>query len=232
MIRQLAQEGLKLRTPKLLDSLFAQSDISYEHKEINYVIAKESLVNFERVEVGTVFTGIEVDILGLVKRIPFAIYITYPGREVPTELATPEKEYAAVLEINLNGLEYLFSRETKGKHMQVLREFIEDSLEGKSWFYHPRAIMAREKAQSKMDKWLSEQQPIAKNTKYRSYENSTKSNTKQHANYSQRPKSDPFSPPKNDAKDFKCLMCDLRWNGTSRHCKNCNTHLYTTEASN
>jgi hypothetical protein len=232
MIRQLAQEGLKLRTPGLVDSLLSQSDVSFEYKEIEFVVAKESLIDFEWIAVGTVFTGVEVDILGLVNRIPLAIYITYPGREVPAELATPETEYAAVLEIDLRGLEYLFSREVKGRHMQLLRNYLESSLDGKSWFYHPRANIAREKAQAKMEEWLSQREPKPENKEYQGYDNNTYSDIKHRNNDYKETKIDPFSVPKNEAKDFKCLVCDFRWRGTSRHCTKCDTHLYTTEACN
>lgn len=231
MIRQLAKEGLKLRTPKLIESIVAQSATSGEYKEIEYVITEESEVEFEWVDVGIVFSGVEVDVLGVIERIPIALYITYPGREVPSELSIPDTEHAAVMQIDLSGLEYLFSLEKRGKHMAFLKNHIENSLEGKSWFYHPRAYLAREKAKARMDKWLSQQKA---KTNRSGRNESYNANTKTHkgANYSSTPDYDPFSPSESAVKDFKCLMCDLHWRGTSRHCTNCNTHFYATEAAN
>jgi hypothetical protein len=227
MIRQLAKEGLKLRTPKLVETIFATSDISYLDNKIDFVVTNELKITFDWIDVGIEFSGVEVDIVGLVERVPFAIYLTYPGREVPEEIKKPEVDHAGVLQINLEQLRPLFQQERKGKYSTFLRSYLEESLEGKSWVYHPRMQLESNKAQARMNTWLSQQQPI-ENAEHKDSFNHYSSSCHRERS-SEKPKECDFSIPENEIMNFKCLICGLKWRGNSRYCQNCCTHFYATE---
>lgn len=218
MIRQLSMNGLKFRTPNYADSLEAHSELSGQYHRVNFAITEESSVVLCKPEIGAKFSKTVVDILGYVKNIPFVVYVTYKDRSVPAELDPPDCEICGVVAVDVSGLLAFFKKEREGRYVEVLREFIEEISEGKSWVYHPHAAMAREQAEIQMEQWLSQQKV------YRSKATSTTGAFLQ----PQQSKPEAPVPPECKAENYRCIMCGAHWTGVSPHCKKCDTHLFTT----
>ena len=227
MIRQLAGDGLKILVPELVDHIDAYSEVSYQHKREDFCVAKKSLIELDSPKVGAVFSGVEVDVIGFVKKFQFVIYITYKGRHIPMELLKPDTEQAGIIEINLESLLPAFQQEKKGQYINVLKEFIEEKLNGKSWVYHPRTKKKRKEAQNRIAEWLSQQKPPKSTLQF---EQPRKWNVPRTSQFS---RNTPKLPAKRiiaapmPVHNFECMMCGTIWRSTSNHCKKCNTHLYT-----
>ena len=224
MIRQLSANGLKFITPEFSGEIASYSNISFKHNKIDFKIAKESILDLKNVKVGVVFSGSEVDVVGYIDEIPFVIYITYKGRIVPDELYVPEPERCGVIELNLSDLLRLFREEKEGQYEEVLRKCLEENNDGKNWIYHPREKKKREEAEQKMDDWKSQQQPPIKT--YLQQRHSLARNIPVKTNI--RKQDAGFMPTQRVVRNFICVKCGSRWQGTSNHCKKCKTHLYAT----
>jgi hypothetical protein len=225
MIRQLSNDGLKFRTPRYECSLLAFSEHTHKSTNFDYLVAEESLLTLKEVQVGTHFSGVTVDILGFVKGIPFAVFVTYKGRLLPLELKNPLKTKCGVVELNINAMPGLFKLEEKGQYREVLRRYIEDETEGKIWAYHPREPKLRELALAKRQSWLLQQQTEAK---------TNASNRRRHQGSIEQQVAGSFSesykPIEPEIGNYICVMCKSTWIGATRICRKCNTHLYTTQA--
>ncbi len=225
MIRQLSANGLKFKTPEFSGEIESYSNISFKHKKIDFKIAKENVLELKNVKVGVVFSGAEVDVVGYIDETPFVIYITYKGRIAPDELYVPEPERCGVIELNLNDLLRLFREEKEGQYKEVLRNCLEENNDGKNWIYHPREKKRREEAEQQIDDWKSQQQPPPKNT-YLHQLHSTARNIP--AKTKLRKQGSRFMPTRRVVRNFICIRCGSHWQGTSNHCENCKTHLYST----
>ena len=219
MIRQLSLSGLKFRTPKFVDTIQRCSEISHQYKKIEFVITEESIVQLKNPKPGAIFSGVEVDVLGYVSEIPFIIYVTYKGRGIPEELKHPNIDRSGVIEVALSSLVKAFTREKEGRYIDVLKKHIEETLEGKSWVYHPRVEKARKQAEIKIAEWLSQQQ-LPRNRMFPAFKRSSFSHIEQEEKI--------MVSPKNEVHNYECVMCHTQWRGISRHCEKCNTHLFTT----
>lgn len=219
MLRQLSSKGLRFKTPEFKDSISALSDVSYQSHVIDFTVTVTSIIQLEDPIIGSFFSGVEVDVLGDVKGIPFVIYVTYEGREIPDTLRAPKTSRCGVVEVNLAGVASRFRQEKYGRYIEALKTYIEQSTEGKHWVYHPRYLAAHQKAKSEMEVWLEQQKEL---NHYRTgldrddivvgISGSCNCPTPQHS-----------------AKRYKCLVCDSRWSGMSLQCTRCNTHLHTAE---
>jgi hypothetical protein len=217
MIRQLSMNGLRFRTPGLSDEIEVASDSSSRSLRFEFVVTKESVIELESPRVGVPFSGVEVDVLGNVKNIPFAIFCTYHGRDIPAPLSRPQIERSGVVELNLDEVAYRFKQDKNGRYVDTLQSYIEDSTDGKNWIYHPRYTFAKSQAMTKASQWLSDRNASLGNDL--------------------RPvdpaafQSDLYSsnPPEQVSRHYKCVLCGSHWHGTSRECSQCKTHLYTTE---
>lgn len=223
MIRQLSNNGLKFRAPRLERSLPALSEYISESADFGYLVTEESLLKLEEVQVGVQFCGITVDVLGLVEGVPFVVFVTYKERNLPSELNSPSVIRCGVVELNVNAVPRLFKQEEKGRYKEVLRRYIEEETDGKTWAYHPREPRLREAAMARRQSWLKQKK--------------TEAMTPANRRRLEEPVESMVSIPSiesNKAIDrsiakYICVMCDSEWEGTSRTCKKCNTHLYTTE---
>ena len=222
MIRQLSNDGLNFRVPRLQCSVSAFSDYSYESVDFDYLVADESLLKLDDVQVGVQFCGVAVDVLGFVQNVPFVVFVTYKERCLPSELKDPSITKCGIVELNVNAVPRLFKQEDKGQYKEVLRRYIEEGVEGKTWAYHPRERRLRETAMQKRLLWLQQQKAEAMSAdRWRSselgepvaFDHALVANT----------------PPEPVIGEFKCVICKSTWKGTSRVCEKCNTHLYTTE---
>ena len=221
MIRQLSVSGLKFRTPKFIGCIQNYSEISHRYKRIEFVITEESVVQLINPKAGEVFSGVEVDVLGYVSEIPFIVYVTYKGRGIPEELKHPKMNRSGVVEIALGSLAKAFTREREGRYIEVLKKHIEETLEGKSWVYHPRVEKARKQAEAKMSEWLLRQQ-LSRKKLFQAFTRGASSHADQET-------FETMASPKRAVQNYECVMCHTQWRGTSPHCEKCNTHLFTTE---
>ncbi|MAT94134.1 MAG: hypothetical protein CME59_16255 [Halioglobus sp.] len=170
MFRQLAIEGLRLRTPAFVDTAEIATEGIHRSTRFDFVIARESVLELEAQQVGSPFSGVEVDVLGHVKNVPFVIYCTYPGRAIPTVIRRPEIKRCGVLELNLTATAPVFLEEKSGRYTDVLRTCIEHSTTGRSWVYHPRYDAAKEEAEKRALARLAEQEPSEKAAAKRGYQ--------------------------------------------------------------
>ena len=219
MMHQLAKGKLKFRNPKYSISVEATSERSYKHHRIEMLVAKERLLILTKSEIDVKFSGTNVDILGYIDEIPFAVYITHKDRLVPREVDPPKIEKCGVIAINIDPLRALFEKEREGYYIEVLRKFIEESTEGKRWIYHPRAAKVRKQAEVRLKQWLSQQKAVR--TKKRTKPNIDISFTKHQI------KSERHMPAEQKAQNYRCIMCNASWRGISPRCKKCDTHLFT-----
>lgn len=224
MIRQLSVNGLKFRTPGFEQSVSVYSDISYQSKEFTCVITEESTLNLTGVEVGAHFSKCVVDVLGYVNNVPFVIYVTYKDRSVPGELVSPSPVRCGVVELNVNAVPFMFKQEKGGQYLEVLRRYIEDSTEGKSWVYHPREKNLRQAIQAEAKAWLSKQKPRRQPGLARRHDYPPR------VSFAEKSKDSPSQPLAPVVGSYTCVLCKNTWTGTSRICENCDTHLYTTES--
>ncbi len=218
MMHQLAKGKLKFRIPKYSISVEATSERSYKHNRIEMLVTKERLLILTEPEVDVKFSGTNVDILGYIDNIPFAVYITHKDRLVPLEVDPPKIEKCGVVAINIGTLPTLFEKEREGRYIEVLRKFIEESAEGKRWIYHPRAAKVQKQAEARLKQWLSQQKAIR-----------TTKRTKPNIDISfptHQTKSEAHMPAEQKILNYRCIMCNASWRGISPRCKKCDTHLY------
>ncbi|WP_303903585.1 competence protein CoiA family protein [Thiohalomonas denitrificans] len=224
MIRQLSNDGLKFRTPRLERSLPAFSEDSYESADFGYFVTEESLLTLEEVQVGANFSGVTVDVLGLVAGVPFVVFVTYKDRTLPSELKNPSITKCGVVELNVNDVPGLFKQEEKGQYKEVLRRYIEEESNGKAWAYHPREQRLREVATANRKSWLLRQKTEAK-----AYTSNRRHCQNQVVSMVASSSKESYGSVERSIGNYICVMCKSTWTGTSRICKKCNTHLYATE---
>lgn len=224
MIRQLSNDGLKFRTPRLERSLPVFSEYSYKSAEFGYLVTEESVLTLKEVQVGAQFCGVTVDVLGLVEGVPFVVFVTYKDRALPSELKSPSIIKCGVVELNVGAVPRLFKQEENGQYKEVLRRYIENEADGKAWVYHPREHRLREVSIAKRQSWLLQQKTEAK-----TYIASGRNFQKQVEPMEPGSSIESYKPVECSTGNYICVMCKSAWTGTSRICKKCNTHLYTTE---
>jgi hypothetical protein len=218
MIRQLAMDELKFRTPEYSISIEAYSERSNKSNRVSLPVTEERQLIVTKPEVDAKFSETNVDILGYVDSVPFVVYVTYRDRQVPSVINPPNTEKCGVVAIDIGGLPTLFEKEREGRYIEVLRKFIEENTEGKSWIYHPRAAKARKEAKAQMEQWLSQQKAYH-----------PKPRTKPAVDISfpmSRSKPEAFVPAKRKVQHYQCVMCNAYWKSISPHCKKCDTHLF------
>jgi hypothetical protein len=217
MIRQLAIGNLEFHTPKLTHSIERYSERSRKYKRVDLAVTEERQIILTKPEVDAKFSETHVDILGYVDEIPFVVYIVHNNRLVPPELDPPNTDKCGVVAIDIGCLPMHFEKEKGGRYIDVLRNFIKESPEGKSWIYHPRTKKIRKQANAKMEQWLSKQKVNP----------SMQWNEPPLDISLPRIKSKMIKPRERKVHNYQCIICNAHWRGISPHCKNCDTHLYT-----
>jgi hypothetical protein len=221
MIRQLAMQGLRFRAPKYAGYLDAYSEISLQSHRADFVVTEESAILLSDLKIGASFSHTTVDILGYVDDVPLVVYITYEGREIPADINPPEIKRCGVVKVEIGSLLHAFKQEKEGRYVEVLKGYIENETEGKSWVYHPREAQAQKEAKFKLEEWLSKQKPPPV------HQPVFDPIPRLVGSGSPQPKrSKPLSPPKPVAAHYECVMCHTRWSGISAKCPKCRTHLY------
>lgn len=161
MIRQLATHGLQLKVPKLEGSFSAYCEHTYQAQNFDYQVTEERVLTLDDIQVGVVFAGETVDVLGFIENVPFVVHVTYRERKLPAGLCSPAIRKCGVIEINVDDLPQLFELERKGQYQEVLRKYIEEQTEGKKWAYHPREQRLMSIAMQERDLWLKQQKVAA-----------------------------------------------------------------------
>lgn len=210
MIRQLANDELTLLLPDYTDHIRKYCEVAKKYRTISFTITESSKVELVSVQVGASFSNVEVDLIGEVKQVPLVLYCTYPGRVIPETLYQPNEKKCGVLEINLGSLAAKFQQVKKGQYISELKYFLEQSVDGKHWIYHPKYAKAKHNAEKEFDN-------IPIDNKASAYRQSTV-HSYQLSQASVKV-----------IKAYKCISCNNEWSGSSYICSNCNTHLFTTE---
>lgn len=222
MIRQLAEEGVRIYLPEKHGDLSEYSPKSLVNHSIAYKVTDESFKLLQKVDVGVEFSGVSVDVYSEVEGFPLIIYVTYKGRLIPSALAQPDEKRCGVLQLSLEGLRDLFEQGRQGNYTYLLKKFLEENSLGRKWIYHPREQMLRDRAMREMEAWSRSQKTIAA-------VHSTPNIRLHREMASLIPK---ISDRNNTVdKKFRCLMCNAKWVGVSFDCRNCQTHLYTRDVS-
>ncbi len=219
MLRQLAVEGIQFKTPDFNDSITAYSDVSDQWHVVNFKVTSAKTLQLKDSRLGTVFSGAEVDVAGRVGSYPFVIYVTYSGREIPNSLRLPDTADCGVVEINLSGLARRFRLEKDGRFVDALKSYIEQSIEGKFWIYHPRYAEKHAEAEAMMSVWLEQQKQLFPHQKDKSRNNERNKCPKDGINLSLQ----------QGPKKYICFACSTRWVGLSSLCMRCHTHLHAKE---
>ena len=81
------------------------------------------------------------------------MHVTYRDRNSPISLKEPQAR-SGVIELNVDDLPQLFAKEDGGQYQEVLRRYIEDRTDGKTWAYHPREKKLKNIAIAQRDSWL------------------------------------------------------------------------------
>jgi hypothetical protein len=81
-----------------------------------------------------------------------------------------------VVELNVKVLPKLFKQEVSGQYKEVLRRYVENESDGKTWGYHPREQRLKDAALAKRQSWWLQQKTEAKTntTNRRNYQNTVK----------------------------------------------------------
>jgi len=219
MIRQLAIGNLEFHTPKLTLSIEGYSERSRKHKKVDLAVTDERQIILTKPEIDAKFSETNVDILGYVDEIPFVVYIVHKNRQVPPELDPPNTDKCGVVSIDIGCLPIHFEKEKEGRYIDVLRNFITESPEGKSWIYHPRTKKIRKQANAKMEQWLSKQK-VNPSIQWNEPPLGISLPRK-------KPKSITTKLPERKVQGYQCMICNARWRDISPHCRNCNTHMCT-----
>jgi len=138
MIRQVSATGLVFKAPRYVQNI----------DNTQHVVTEESLQTLNNIEIGKKFSGVTVDIIGVVKDIPFVLYVTYKDRHIPYELKHPSVTRCGIVELSADHLSRVFKDEKNGRYTDSLLRYLREDTQGKTWVYHPRsANMLRKKAQ-------------------------------------------------------------------------------------
>jgi len=223
-----------VKTPAFIGKLTASGANSYQYREFEYHVTDEKTVVLDEVQVGVEFAGATVDVLAKVGGVPFAIFVTYEDRPMPSVLSAPNVEKCGILELNVDALPARFRTEKKGGYKRLLRDFLEDQTEGKHWVYHPRETQAKLAAAERRDSWLEQQALLATKAPHRASEFGRRPPASSHTTdwrSSIQDEEKATTTSRRRPASYRCVLCNRTWMGASRDCPNCGTHLYTTEVT-
>lgn len=209
MIRQLSEYGLALKTPAFWKDVCVFDTSTCLTKKFPYQVTNERILHLEDVSVGCSFGGILVDVLTSIGDFNLVIYVTYKDRKIPEDLLRLDINNYGVLDINVSQLFRIYQDEKQGRYTELLRKFLSDSVDGKSWVYHPREASKKLYALKKRDEWLEEQKRL-------------KSKTREYYSVPYKAKG-----AVRGSSQYKCILCNHEWQGPSFECEQCRTHLYT-----
>lgn len=138
MARQLIDHDLQLLLPELAISV--ADIINFDLVERKRTVTESRLISISNCHAEQRFYNAEVDIVGEVGGIPFGIYFTHPGREIPFDLDIPDGERCGIIAISLSSLpmKFVMAKQKKISYREVLQNLLAEDTQSKSWVYHPR----------------------------------------------------------------------------------------------
>lgn len=209
MARQLIEHDLQLLLPELVTSVADM--INFELVERKRMVTESRLINISNCNAEQRFYNAEIDIVGEVGGIPFGIYFTHSGRELPLELNVPTGERCGLIAVSLSSLpmKFVMAKQKKVSYREVLQNLLAEDINSKSWVYHPRykpieAALKRELSQLKSEAEKSKPEPAA----------STIGST-----YQNKLRNDPSF-----LIRFECTSCLVQWDSLDAsdiNCPNC-----------
>lgn len=206
MARQIVGDSLDIRIPPYGGKVSGVVESTGEWLEVSFPVAKAQRLQLECIQVETALNGVTVDVLGEVMGVPFALFFTHPGREVPAELSENFQARCGVVAVALDGLAPLFTESgTAGdSYTHILKSYLADDSVCKSWIYHPRYDSCHELAQQELANSIEHENQLA---------DQLAANAERVA-----------------SALMECVLCKTTWTGhadTQRTCPECLTHLYT-----
>ena len=115
-----------------------------------YTVTGERNIKVQAVGAQPQYQGTPVDAIVHGNEFPFVVYLIHPERSVPAELKDQVQEDFGLLAVDLVWVRQQFEKNWNSGDRQpyglLLRRYLEDSLQGKSWEAHPDAVVAREAA--------------------------------------------------------------------------------------
>lgn len=214
MARQIVGSALTISVPAFTGHVGARLPTGRSISR-SFLVTESSVVTITDPEVEAPFMGVPVDVAGEVGGYRFVVYLTHPGRDIPSSLATPDDPRCGIIAVSLDSVAALFNEacaenstfETK------LTKYLAKDLASKRWIYHPRYDSCKDKAQRQLGRELA-QYIEGENYKTEAHQVSA---TQEHTN--------------TGAAIFECAMCHTVWEGESNSasaCPKCKTHLFRT----
>lgn len=175
-------------------------------------------VKMDDVNVDAAFCGVKVDVLAHVQGVPLVLYVTYEGRRVPDLLKEPTVKKCGVVELKVDCVAKVFAEKPGGKYREILLEYLETGLAGKSWAYHfsrPRSAgMQPRPGDSLADRRNAGRAGLGNSA----FDRAVASVVADGVQMADR-----------QFKRYVCRLCESTWQGESRDCPVCRTHLYCSE---
>lgn len=224
MIRQLAMQGLRLQVPRFVHSMQATSEKARTSHTVEVEVTGKSTIQLESPGVGIQFSGVEVDVIGHVEEIPFILYVTYAGRDVPAALENPVIERSGVIKLRVDGLYQIFRDQRDGGYLRALGSYIEETTSGISWVHHPRLPGAKLEAEKMLADWILDQ-----DKKEAALELDNTGSVTDSTISALMTEGATTPSHKKVIRNYECIICKNRWSDSSPICVTCNTHLYTRE---
>jgi len=223
MARQVVGESLKMKIPKYEDTATLDTDDYGGYLSEKFIVTSERTVVIENIDIEKPFCGVEVDVYGSIAGYPFILYFTHPGREIPSELMSPELNQCGIVEVSLRDTYSLFAGDTieSQSYLEKLRHFLAEDIRSKRWVFHPRrenthaqALLLLEARKKELFQHQSEKlYPKKKVEVHSDITTGTVATTEIQ---------------KREVK-YQCMMCGSTWIGVEpgySPCPQCNTHLY------
>lgn len=220
MARQQFGEDLTVELPECIGEVTA-SHYGQLLSE-SFTVTEKRTVTLSDLKVEQSFMGTPVDVVAKIQGIPFVIYFTHEGRDVPIEFNDLHGKFG-VLSISLSGIRDLFTqaRAWGTSYQTSLAEFLSSDLASKSWVYHPRYKYCEREARNRLMEKKKNVRKLPFQQKRSDYV-VRKTNIR-----------DPFEnlPTEQQPKKLaglECVMCHVRWEGLhpGSVCPKCKDHMF------
>lgn len=160
MARQLISGSLQLELPawELVEKIYRDGT----PEKITKTVTNKRKVLLENCQLEQRFHNCEVDVLGDVKGVPFALYFTHENREVPFELQNiAHKTKCGVIAISLNlQIKFTMAKQHGIAYTEILRQRLENDIYEKTWVYHPNYKAAARQLQQELAEMTQTAWPV------------------------------------------------------------------------
>lgn len=138
MARQMIEHELQILLPEW--TISSKTIVDFQPIELTEKVTDSRLIKLTNCKVQQRYYATEVDIVGSVENIPFGVYFTHPGREVPIDLQIPAGERSGLIAISLSSMpmQFMNAKKEGRSYRDVLDDLLTKDTDAKSWVYHPR----------------------------------------------------------------------------------------------